>query len=206
MAKRKRSSRVVEATKIDNERSSKPLAPNIPKSKTLGSTRRASKRGKLDTNPDHNGDIVDGKEALRASPDAEGQGEAFNLNNVGDIASKGNENISTKIEESDSSLSDIQTPITTPKKKLKKSPTKSSVAAKKASDEIKAYKAEVEAKKVAEKKIKKEAPDNGIERDDPDGDTSIVEDQNAEKLEAARPPPKNSNFLPLPWTGRLGYV
>lgn len=32
------------------------------------------------------------------------------------------------------------------------------------------------------------------------------EDVNELKLEGARPPPVNSDYLPLPWRGRLGYV
>lgn len=32
------------------------------------------------------------------------------------------------------------------------------------------------------------------------------EDVNDIKLEGARPPPVNSDYLPLPWKGRLGYV
>ena len=34
----------------------------------------------------------------------------------------------------------------------------------------------------------------------------VGEDANDLKLEGARPPPVNSNYLPLPWKGRLGYV
>lgn len=35
-----------------------------------------------------------------------------------------------------------------------------------------------------------------------------VEEAGAEELAEAfsRPPPVNSSYLPLPWTGRLGYV
>ncbi|KAK0122674.1 UV-damage endonuclease [Cadophora gregata f. sp. sojae] len=97
---------------------------------------------------------------------------------------------------------------TTQAKKQKRSPTKSSVAAKKGSDEIKAFRAEQAAKKAAEVKVKKEDDvDEWDKRLDPDGDEEgPAEDVDAIKLEARRPPPVNSDYLPLPWKGRLGYA
>lgn len=214
MAKRKRSSLTVtpanlEEPHIPQQSSSQQVSLNSQANSTIPPpSRRASRRGKPDTNPDHNADILDGKEALRASPDAQGQGEALDLNkieNAKPATVNVNGNIASKTDDSDSPLSDIQTPAATPKK-AKKTPTKSSIAAKKGSDAIKAYRAEVEAKKAAEKKIKKEDHDDGMEREDPDCDAAVVEDADAEKLEAARPPPVNSSYLPLPWKGRIGYV
>ena len=41
-----------------------------------------SRRSKVNTNPDHNSEIIDGPEALRASPDADYRGEAFDLKKV----------------------------------------------------------------------------------------------------------------------------
>lgn len=174
MAKRKRTSAADEGS------ISTPFSTNapVPKSTVPQSTYQAGRDEGVDTNPDHNADIIDGKEALTASPDAEGPGEYLDVN---------------KVESANS------------KKQARKTPTKSALSAKKGAEEIKAYKAEVEARKAAEKKIKKE-DDDGMEREDPDGDGTIVEDADAEKLEAARPPPVNSSYLPLPWKGRLGYV
>jgi UV DNA damage endonuclease len=172
--------------------------------------RQASRRGKVDTNPDHNADIVDGKTALRASPDADELGEAFDTERIVpgpkiSVNTNGN-----KRDDSESSLSDIkgESPAPTPAKKQKKTPTKSSIAAKKASDEIKAFRAEQAANKATAPKIKMEdREDEWDKRLDPDGDdVGPVEDAEALKLEAARPPPVNSDFLPLPWKGRLGYV
>lgn len=142
--------------------------------------RQPSRRGKVDTNPDHNAAIIDAPEALRASPDADEKGESF----------------------------DIKKPVGAPPKP-NKSPTKSSIAAKKGSDEIKAFKAEQAAKKAAEAKIKKEdgGENESLVREDPDGEgDAVVEDADTMKREAARPPPVNSDYLPLPWKGRLGYV
>lgn len=117
----------------------------------------------------------------------------------------------TQQEDSDSPLSELdsQSAVATPVKKKRKTPTKSSIAAKKGSDEIKTFRAEQAAKKAAEqKKIKKE--DDGDEwenRQDPDGDdVGPVEDVDIMKKEAGRPPPVHSDYLPLPWKGRLGYV
>jgi hypothetical protein len=168
--------------------------------------RQASRRGKIDTNPDHNADIVDGKTALRASPDADENGEALEVDKV-------NSGLKTPMktggiihEDKDSPLSDTKLPISQPIKK--KTPTKSSIAAKKGSDEIKAFKAEQAARKAAEGKIKKEDDvDEWDKRLDPDGDNvGPTEDVDIMKKEAARPPPVNSDYIPLPWKGRLGYV
>jgi hypothetical protein len=44
--------------------------------------RQASRRSKVDTNPDHNGEILDGKMALRASPDADKAGESLSMEKI----------------------------------------------------------------------------------------------------------------------------
>lgn len=173
-----------------------------------------SRRGTVDTNPDHNTEIVDGKAALRASPDADERSERLaveNINAATGIPAKANGfNGHKKSEDSDSPLSDLgtETPGPSPAKKPKKTPTKSAIAAKKGIEEIKAYKAEVAAKKAAEAKVKKEgSEDEWDKRQDPDGDEEgPVEDVDVMKREAGRPPPVNSDYLPLPWKGRLGYV
>lgn len=41
---------------------------------------------------------------------------------------------------------------------------------------------------------------------DPEADVDIPVDIKDIKEAASRPPPVNSNYLPLPWRGRLGYV
>ncbi|TVY35202.1 UV-damage endonuclease [Lachnellula subtilissima] len=171
--------------------------------------RQASRRGKIDTNPDHNEDIVDGKTALRASPDADEKGESLDVQKVAQEPRRTSAKTNgVKEEGDDSPLSDLETPALPSLQKQKKSPTKSSVAAKKGSDEIKAFKAEQAAKKAAATKIKKE--DDGDEwekRVDPDGDEDgPTDDIDTIKNEAARPPPVNSDYLPLPWKGRLGYA
>ncbi|KFY96962.1 hypothetical protein V500_02255 [Pseudogymnoascus sp. VKM F-4518 (FW-2643)] len=48
--------------------------------------------------------------------------------------------------------------------------------------------------------------DQGGEDIDPESGADIDEDIEAVKRDAARPPPVNSGYLPLPWKGRLGYA
>jgi len=208
-AKRKRSSATGGAARADESPTLPPAIKSKPPAK-----RQMSRRPKLDTNPDHNEEVIDGKIALRASPDVDEKGEAFDVHKINvppKMPAKTNgTNGHMKEEDSESSLSELddETPVTTPAKKLKKSPTKRSIAAKKGSGEIKAFGAEQAAKKAAETKVKKE--DDGDEwdkRQDPGGDEAgPVEEVEALKSEAARPPPVNSEYLPLPWKGRLGYV
>jgi UV DNA damage endonuclease len=141
--KRKRSSAASVSTATANGLSpilhETPIPPPVPVSrKPPPPKRQASRRSRVDTNPDHNADII----------------------------------------------------------------------AKKGSDEIKAFKAEQAAKKSAETKIKKEEDgDEWDKKQDPDGDdAALAEDVDTLRKEAARPPPVNSDYLPLPWKGRLGYV
>jgi UV DNA damage endonuclease len=198
-----------------------PILPPKTSAKPSLTRRQSTRKGQkaISTNPDVNPDILDGKTALRASPDADEKGEALEVEKVVPIkppvtplkANGTGKTVPKEENDSDSPLSDVGSPVPTPAtKKQKKTPTKSSIAAKKASDEIKAFKAEQAAKKAASTtKIKKEedAEDEWDKRLDPDGDEEgPVEDVDVLKLEAARPPPVNSDYLPLPWKGRLGYV
>jgi UV DNA damage endonuclease len=185
---------------------SQPTKPPAP-------TGQASCRGKVDTSPDHNSDIVDGKTALRASPDADEKGESIEIwkvtGNLDTPAKTNGMNENANGIDSDSPLSEIDISVPARSKKQRKTPTKSSIAAKKGAQEIKTFKAEQAAKKAAaESKIKKEEEDDEWDkRLDPDGDdTGPAEDVDVMKKEAGRPPPINSDYLPLPWKGRLGYV
>jgi UV DNA damage endonuclease len=221
--KRKRSSVAAAPPAIEaptEPRESPILPPNTP-AKPLLTRRQSTRKGQkvVSTNPDGNPDILDGQTALRASPDADEKGEALEVEKVVPIKPPATplrkngtgKNVPKEENDSDSPLSDVGSPVPTPAaKKQKKTPTKSAVAAKKASDEIKAFKAEQAAKKAASTtKIKKEEDieDEWDKRQDPDGDEEgPAEDVDVLKLEAARPPPVNSDYLPLPWKGRLGYV
>lgn len=189
-----------------------PLKSNIP-IKLDKATSRKPTRGQrppaFDTNPDDHTGVVDGQAALRASPDADAVGESFAINKA--VSEKGQTPIlapAVKREDTDSPLSELGEGHLGSKapKMVKRTPTKSSIAAKKGSDEIKAFIAEQKAKKAAEKPLKNET-DDGTMRADPDGDDAApAEDPDAVRREARRPPPVHSDYLPLPWKGRLGYV
>jgi UV DNA damage endonuclease len=57
------------------------------------------------------------------------------------------------------------------------------------------------------KLIKKGGDEDETFRSDPEADDDQpAEDLDTMKDEAAGPPPVNSDNLPLPWKGRLGYV
>lgn len=210
--KRKRSSVAIPAVENGVKETPIPVL-NATSIKPPPAKRRPARRVEVDTNPDRNGDIMDGQAALRASPDADEKGEAMAIDKVNTaklpppILPPAKTN-GVKAEDSDSPLSDIdQTPNPSPAKTIKK-PTKSSIAAKKGSDEIKAFVAEQAAKKAATTKVKKEdEEDEWDKRVDPDGEDEMMgEDVDIMKKEAGRPPPVNSDYLPLPWKGRLGYV
>lgn len=213
----------------------------------------------VETNPDANPAILDGKTALRASPDAEGKGEVMELEKVvGDVGTvdmdaelevkpetpkprggrkktagkkelAAKQETGVKEEPADSELSELENvvakdftdPTEPASKKAKKTPTKASRAAKKGADEIKAFIAEQAALKAngtpdatpakkprGKAAVKTEDPDEAVLTRDPgaDEDEGDKEDVETEKKEAARPPPVNSDYLPLPWKGRLGYV
>lgn len=226
--KRKRSSAATSATATtpthETVGSSPPHkeTPILPPKTTTPTARSAARkktnaRGQTDTNPDHNGEILDGQTDLRASPDADERGEAFDVDKVAGVrpvVGKANgvkkENKS-KQEDSDSTLSDLGgTPAPSPAKKGRKNPTKSSLAAKKGSDEIKAFIAAEKAKKAAESgalpQVKNLDDEEGVRADPDADDDGPAEDVDVLRREAARPPPVNSEYLPLPWKGRLGYV
>lgn len=105
--------------------------------------------------------------------------------------------------DSDSSLSDmsdVESPVT-PKPSAKGA--KAKVAAKPKTNGVSAEKAT--SKQVDSGKAKKE-PSKGPQFLDPEDDG--IEEADEEEIQAAlsRPPPVNSDYLPLPWKGRIGYV
>ncbi|PBP19761.1 Xylose isomerase-like protein [Diplocarpon rosae] len=204
--KRKRIAAAAATNAVPNRLTETPILPPGTVTPAPPLKKRASRRGKIDTNPDHNPEVEDGKSALRASPDAGGEGEVFGAASLAEPEAGTNERV--KKESGVDTSPDLATAQPTPAKTQKKSPTKSSIAAKKGSDEIKAFRAEQAAKKAAEVKVKKEDEgDAWDKRQDPDGDeVAPAEDAEVLKQEARRPPPVNSDYLPLPWKGRLGYA
>lgn len=155
-------------------------------------------------NPDQNADILDGAEALRASPDAEEKDEMLDFNKLGIDASKqvkeeDDEVPSLVTGDSDSSLSevsDIESPI-------KRTATKTSRQAAKVKPENDNARSTM--KKAVASKIKKEVMK---EQQFLDPEADGEEEADEEEIQAAlsRPPPVNSDYLPIPWKGRIGYV
>jgi UV DNA damage endonuclease len=140
--------------------------------------------GEVDVNPDTNPKIEDGQEALRASPDAE----------VKFAAEKVTRQVNTRISaastpktskggtlSSDSELSELE-----------------DVAVGIASSKPKSVPA---AKRAAKKTVEAAAEaDPEAEGEDEDADPEEL------KQALSRPPPVNSDYLPLPWKGRIGYA
>ena len=146
------------------------------------------------TDPNKNANVLDAPEALRASPDGD---ETMNLEEAGmDVAKQ------VKDEDSDSPLSeleDVEEPVE-PKKQKSKGNSKDMAAG-----TTKKGNKEESKKPTVVAKDKKEATKEPQFLDpEAEGD----EEADEEEIQAAlsRPPPVNSDYLPLPWKGRLGYV
>ncbi len=173
----------------------KDSAPSPPKRRASGRRKSQPAPDTGSTNPDKNANVLDAPEALRASPDADEKDERMNLEEAGMDVEK-------QIKEDDESvlseLADVESPI---------KPKEHSAVRK--SNKTKETKARLEAKKVPTPatKSKKEAF-NVKEPQFLDPEAEGDEEADEEELKAAlsRPPPVNSDYLPLPWKGRLGYV
>lgn len=103
-----------------------------------------------------------------------------------------------KEEDSDSPLSEIQEVEEPVEKKKGKGKGNTAAAAKKGDKK--------ESKKPAVAAKEKNEPTKEPQFLDPEAEGD--EEADEEEIEAAlsRPPPVNSDYLPLPWKGRLGYV
>ena len=151
----------------------------------------------LITNPNANVDVVDGSQALRASPSADAQDERFKIEKAAPEAATqttaNGEADSLKLDDSDSPLSEIPELVSSPEKNHGKSGRKANGLADREA-------------KPAKQPSKSVATTN--ESQTLDSDAEVNEEADEEEIQAAltRPPPVNSDFLPLPWKGRLGYV
>ncbi|KAI9810684.1 MAG: UV-damage endonuclease [Pycnora praestabilis] len=157
----------------------------------------------IKTDPNQNVEILDGAEALRASP--EGQGEGIRLTLAGPKSGVGAEvkkessplpnGVAYESGSSLSELSDIESPekpSTTAKAKV---PSKTKPKNEPATP----------AAKKAAAKVKKD--DLQTERYiDPEEEDEEAPEEEEVKAALSRPPPINSDYLPLPWKGRLGYA
>ncbi|MCJ1286404.1 UV-damage endonuclease [Xylographa opegraphella] len=172
--------------------------------------RRASQRKQTrplpkaaSTNPDINSEVLDGPEALRASPDAEEKDEKLDVDKIeGGTATHIQDEEDTVPSlvtggESDSSLSDVSD--VEPPSNKKPQTAKSTKTLKTLSKTAKAL----------------ESPSAGQEKNaatkepqflDPEADGEEEADEEEIQAALSRPPPVNSDYLPLPWKGRLGYA
>lgn len=209
MGKRKNQSSLAAA------QSGSTLLPSIsqidgePPAKRRASQRKAPQQNgtPISMDPDKSANILDGAEAWRASPDADEKDERMNVERAGINAS---EQIKQDDEEpsllgndsgSESPLSDVPD-IESPIKGGKRAPIKATApAADAAPSGAKSGKKSVSDAAGSEKEAIK-AP----KFLDPEADGE--EEPDGEELQAAlsRPPPVNSDCLPLPWKGRLGYA
>ena len=185
------------------------LPPALLDSEARPAKRRASQRKPsqaktkpLSTNPNENANVLDVPEALRASPDADEQDERMDLAQAGmDVEKqvkdeKEDEPLANGYE-SDSPLSELDSPVP-PKKGDKRA--KAQVA-----NKVEGIGAASESKPSGTTKMKTE-PAKESQFLDPEADD--LEEADEEEIQAAlaRPPPVNSDYLPLPWKGRIGYV
>lgn len=161
----------------------------------------------MSTNPNINANVLDAPGPLRASPDASESDEQMDLEKAGMDVEK---QVKTEDEDlpsltnsadSDSSLSemsDVESPV-----KAKPAPKGAKAPPDKKANGVTAGKAAPKQADAA--KVKKE-PSKEPQFLDPDNDA--LEEADEEEIQAAlsRPPPVNSDYLPLPWKGRIGYV
>ena len=166
--------------------------------------RRASQRKQThlspkpsSTNPDINSEVLDGPEALRASPDAEEKDETLDVDKIeGGTAThiKDEEDTVPSLVtggESDSSLSDMS--------EVEAPPTNSPQTA----NSRKSSRAANEPGHTRKASIKAQVEPQFL---DPEVDGEEEADEEEIQAALSRPPPVHSDYLPLPWKGRLGYV
>lgn len=150
-------------------------------------------------NPDQNANVLDAPEAFRASPDADTKDERMDLDKM--FGKEKDDSVPSLVDNTDSDtplseLSDIESLA-----KATAPPAKAS----KEDGKRKAAKASADGKPAAPAKAKK--PDAKEPQFlDPEAEGEEEPDEEEIKAALARPPPVNSDILPLPWKGRLGYV
>ena len=142
----------------------------------------------IDANPDTNADVVDSKQALRASPEGADHDGRLNGDKVPTKKRRkaANETFKSEIkvkpepdESSLSELSGIEDPSTAQTEPAKKATATKKPAAKQNGD---------------------------VDGADPEAEGDEDADPEEIKEALSRPPPVNSSYIPLPWKGRLGYA
>ncbi|KAL8827877.1 MAG: hypothetical protein Q9191_002925 [Dirinaria sp. TL-2023a] len=162
---------------------------------------QAKAKKPLSTNPDENANVLDAPGPLRASPDADENDERMDLAQAGmdvenQIKNEKDDEPLANGDESDSPLSELESPVQ-PEKAKKPGQAATKVDQKQVKSESKPSGAT---------KTKNNEPAKDSQFLDPEADD--VEEADEEEIQAAllRPPPVNSDYLPLPWKGRIGYA
>lgn len=185
-----------------------PLPTNIAKPPR----RQTTRGGKAEnTNPNSNPDILDGVTALRASPDADEGADAV----LESAVSNGIANEASTAPDATTKNKKLSPPAANGDAPVANGTAPAANAAKN-----KRKKAEAQQIKVEEDDTKTGAVNGvvgkttasaasaGVSGDPDDIDNLEAEDEDETEVKEAlsRPPPVNSEYLPLPWKGRLGYV
>ncbi|KAL5115967.1 UV-damage endonuclease [Pleosporales sp. CAS-2024a] len=189
---------VLDKTKIPH--TAIPLSSNV-RADVPNPTRRQSTRRDKDTmaNPKVNPDVLDGVSALRASPAGHEDGalesrtganiDKATLNGISEDVPKDIDNSAIANADGASSADPPTTDVSAGKGKRKKAAPK------------------VKAKPEEIKGVAHTAPEeNTGTTGDPEEVDDMEEDEGEIKEALSRPPPVNSEYLPLPWKGRLGYA
>ncbi|KAL8996050.1 MAG: hypothetical protein Q9169_004362 [Polycauliona sp. 2 TL-2023] len=205
MPKRKSSAALAQPTSVsDLPPQALPADDGPPAPKRAARGSRSSGR-KASMNPEKNANVMDAPEAFRASPDADTKDERMDLDKM--FTKEKDDSVPSLVENGDSDtplseLSDIETVA-----KATAPPPKASKASKKGGkgEAAKAAKDTADEKPAAPAKAKK-ADAKEPQFLDPEADGEEEADEEEVKAALSRPPPVNSDVLPLPWKGRLGYA
>jgi UV DNA damage endonuclease len=173
-------------------------APDEASPAPFAPSRRPSRRWPApSTNPDHDPAILDGANALRASPDCDVDPAIV----PPAVASAGPESdLSDALE----LLPPSKEPrgarsATAPKPAAKPGPQGDAVGVGSSTSRPAGKAATGPGKITCTEKVHKDPEAEGKDEDDE------IDDADVEQA-VARPPPVDSDYLPLPWKGRLGYV
>lgn len=192
----------------------------VPPLKSRSSTRTSSTMAAA-VNPDINHDILDAPNALRASPSKEingdivpsvvkqenGTGGEDPLSDAQDVPvppkkKGGRKSKSATVEEQ---VENVEKVIDTVVEDAAKGEASKKAKGRKKKEDMKDLASGTTHAASAGQPTKAKKQDTGEAADpEADGDEEVDEEEVKEAL--SRPPPVNSDYLPLPWKGRLGYA
>ena len=174
---------------------------------------RAKPDTSMSTNPNINANVLDAPGPLRASPDGSESDDQMDLEQAGmDVKNQvKTEDVDEDVPsltngaDSDSSLSDMPD-VESPVKAKAKVPARGGKGKAAAENKTNGVSAEKTAPQPSKDGSGKKESSKESQFLDPDADG--MEEADEEEIQAAlsRPPPVNTNYLPLPWKGRIGYV